>query len=131
MMIHMPLRNILITIALATFLAFMGVASFVLFIPPTDLPSWMVLVFYSVLFLGLVGLFTIIGVVGRVYIRKADVPVRQLTRSLRQGTFFSMLVIAALLLSHFGMLSTWTLLLLILGLAFIELFFLTSKSRAV
>ncbi|NQV11889.1 hypothetical protein HQ524_00850 [Candidatus Uhrbacteria bacterium] len=126
----MPLRNIMIIILLSTLIGWIGVAAFVLFIHPSDLSMWMLAIFYGVIFVATLGTFALMGTFARVYLRKADVPIRQFTRSLRQGTFFSVMIVSALFLSHLGFLNIWSLLLLVLGLACIELFFLTSRSRA-
>jgi hypothetical protein len=126
----MPLRNTMILILISTLISWFGVGAFVLLIQPTDLPLWMLLIFYTAIFLASLGSFTLVGTFIRVYIFKAEVAVRQFTRSIRQGVFFSILVASSLFLSHVGLLSTWSLVLLILGLACIELFFLTSRSRA-
>ncbi len=126
----MPLRNTMILILISTLISWFGVGAFVLFIQPTDLPFWMMMIFYGAMFLAALGSFTLLGTFVRVYIFKAEVAVRQFTRSIRQGVFFSILIVSSLFLSHVGLLSTWSLVLLILGLACIELFFLTSRSRA-
>lgn len=131
MKIIMPLRNTIILIFLSTVVGWLGVAGFTLFISPTDLDIWMILIFYTIIFMATLGTFTLLGTGARIYLKKEGLPIRQFTRSLRQGTFFSVMVVSALFLSHIGFLNFWSLLLLVLGLACIELFFLTSRSRTV
>ena len=126
----MPLRRILSLVSFGTLLAWSGVIALVLLFRPDDLMIWGVLLFYVFLFLATVGTCTVLGTVIRVRIRRASVPVRQLMRSFRQAIFFGLLVIVALVLSHTELLSSWSLLLLIVGLGFVELFFVTSRSRA-
>jgi len=126
----MPPRNILFFIAVGSLLALGGLVGIVFAVSPSDLAWWGMLVFYTLVFLVVFGVLTVLGTVVRVKIFHAEVPIRQLTRSFRQGTFIGILVCLALLLSHLQLLTTWSLLLLILALAFLELFFLTSRSRA-
>ena len=129
-MTGMPLRHILIFIGLGTILAFGGVLGFVFTVSPADLAWWGLLVFYALVFLVVLGVLTVLGTFVRVKWLKAEVPIRQLTRSFRQGVFLGVLAVIALFLSHVALLNVWSLLLLVLGLAFLELFFLTSRSRA-
>ena len=126
----MPLRRILSLVGFGTLLAWSGVIALVLLFRPDDLLIWGVLLFYVLLFLATVGTCTVLGTVVRVRVRRASVPVRQLMRSFRQALFFGLLVVVALVLSHAELLSSWSLLLLIVGLGFVELFFVTSRSRA-
>ena len=126
----MPLRYILIFTAIGTVLSFLGVLGFVFLLSPVDLPWWTLLVFYLFVFLTTAGLFTVIGTVVRVRVLKAEVPLRQLTRSARQGALLGLLGVAGLVLAHIQFLTTWSLVLLVLALACLELFFLTSRSRA-
>lgn len=126
----MPLRYILIFISLGTVLAFGGVVGFVLSVSPADLAWWGLVVFYALVFLVILGTVTVFSTFARVKWLKAQVPIRQLTRSFRQGVFLGVLAVIALFLSHVALLNVWSLLLLVLGLAFLELFFLTSRSRA-
>ncbi|HBU27560.1 TPA: hypothetical protein DEB00_00395 [Candidatus Uhrbacteria bacterium] len=126
----MPLRYTILFIGFGTLLAIGGLVAIVYSVSPADLVWWGMLVFYALVFLITLGTLTILGTVVRVRFLKADIPIRQLTRSFRQGVFLGVLACVGLFLSHLQLLTTWSLLLLVLALAFLELFFLTSRSRA-
>lgn len=126
----MPLRYILLIISFGTVLALTGVGAILILVSPAELAWWGILVFYALCFLVMLGALTVAGTLLRVRRSKTDLPVRQLTRSFRQGAFLGLLGVVALVLSHLSLLGTWSLLLLVFGIACVELFFLTSRSRA-
>ena len=126
----MPLRYTLILLGLGSLISLLGAIGLIVFVNPGHAAWWIVAALYLLIFFCAVGGFWILGTVVRVKVLKADVPVRQFTRSVRQGVFLGALVVVALFLAHIELLNAWSLALLIIGIAFLELFFLTSRSRA-
>ncbi len=117
-------------IAAAAGLALLALVGLVLGTAPGELGAWGLALFYALIFLFVAGITTCIGATLRRWRHPNDVPLRQLLRSLRQGTLFGLLVIAALALSHWSWLNVWSMLLLVAATAFLELLFLFSRSRA-
>jgi len=129
MMTNMPLRNILTLLTLSAIIGWFVVGFFLYYIPPINLTIISLSALYLSIFTASAVTLTIVGTLVRIYIFQANVPTRQLKRSLRQALFLATLVVLALFLSHSNLLTTWNLLLLILGSAFIELFFLSSRKK--
>ena len=125
----MPLRSTLIMIAAAAGLAALALVGLVLGTAPGELGAGGLALLYALIFLFVAGLATCIGAVIRRWRHPNDVPLRQLLRSLRQGTLFGLLIVAALALSHWAWLNAWSMLLLVAAAAFFELLFLFSRSR--
>lgn len=127
---QLPIRHMLILLSLAVALASIAFGAMLVLVSPQELAWWGMLVAYALLFVIVLGLSTILATVVRVRVLKQQLPMRQFIRSFRQGMFLGVLVVAALLLSSLSYLRTWSLLLLVLSLACLELFFLLSRSRA-
>lgn len=83
--------------------------------------------FYLILFLALLGTFSLVGFFVRfIFLRKA-VLFRQIGRSLRQAVLFSLLITFSLLLEANRLFTWWNAIFLILGLALLEFFFLARQ----
>lgn len=125
----MNLRQYILILALGTAVALGAWAIVLMAIDPATAGGLSLVVFYVTLGSGLVGLFTIIGTVLRARKFKDSGIGIAVTRSLRQGTLLSILLIASLVLLSIGRFSTPLLFLMIGGAALIEFFFLFFQER--
>ena len=102
---------------------------FVLVIINPIITNWIgLLMFYSSLFLALVGTAALIGFVIRFVALKQDLAWRLVKEAFRQSFLFSILIVVSLLLLSKDLFSWLNLLFLILGLSILE-FFLISYAR--
>ena len=76
--------------------------------------------FYSSLFLALLGSFALIGLGFRLYILRSEVIFRQVTVAFRQAFSFAFITIAALFLQSYQLLTWWSMLLLVAAVTFVE-----------
>ncbi|MFH1631547.1 MAG: hypothetical protein ABIA47_00790 [bacterium] len=123
----MNIRQYLLTIGIGT--AFTWSAWFVVLISIDPVTAgWIAfLLFYLTLFAGLCGLFMTISTVIRIT-RFPDREIGEIVKtSLRQGITIGALLTAALVLQSVGLLTWWTLTLLIVLIAFIEILMHTKK----
>jgi hypothetical protein len=86
--------------------------------------------FYLTLFFALTATFSVLGLVVRRWLLSVHPPVEQVSKALRQGIWFGLLLTGSLILSSFNLLNWWNGALLIAILAVLEFFFL-SKNRSV
>ncbi|MFA5945427.1 MAG: hypothetical protein WC802_00755 [Patescibacteria group bacterium] len=125
----MNLRQYLLILALGTAVALGAWAIVLMAIDPATAGGLSLLIFYVTLGSGLVGLFTIVGTVLRARKFKDSGIGIAVTRSLRQGTLLSILLIASLILLSTGRFSTPLLFLMVGISALIEFFFLFFQER--
>jgi hypothetical protein len=84
--------------------------------------------FYTSLYLSILGTFSIIIFLIRSKIVKNDeIIFRHIKRTFRQGIFFACFVIATLLLAQFGLLTWWTFALLFTCYIFLESLIFTNR----
>lgn len=83
--------------------------------------------FYLSLFLALVGTFSLIGFFARVWFSRETFIFRHLGVATRQSIWFSILLVAGLMLQGGGMLKWWSALLLVIFLVLFEFFFISRK----
>ena len=127
----MNLRQYLIVMSLGTAVALSAWCVVVIAINPLTSGALALVAFYATLFLGLVGLFTILGTTVRASRSTADDVSPIVTRSLRQALFLTVLVIGSLYLMTQGLFSTLTLFIAVAALGFLEFFFLVSQREEV
>lgn len=126
---HMTLKQYLAVMLLGTAITWATVALLIFLVNPADGGVITVGILLFAMFLGLVGIFTILGVIFRVFFRhKQSLVVQQVRISLRQGSFLAALIILGLILSHFRLFSWWNMLLAIFVCALLEYFFLSHES---
>ena len=125
----MNLRQYLLILALGTAVALGAWAIVLMAIDPVTAGGLSLLIFYVTLGSGLVGLFTIVGTVLRARKFKDSGLGLAVTRSLRQGTLLSILLIVSLILLSTGRISTPLLFLMVGISALIEFFFLFFQER--
>lgn len=88
--------------------------------------------FYLTFLIMATGVVTIIGTLIRVLlVHKEAVVSREVAHALRQGVLFSMVISLALFMSSIDYLRWWTMLLMVVLFAGIELFLLTSRHSPV
>lgn len=127
----MNLRQYLIVMSLGTAVALSAWCVVVIAINPLTSGALALVAFYATLFLGLVGLFTILGTTVRASRSASDDVSPIVTRSLRQALFLTVLVIGSLYLMTQGLFSTLTLFIAVAALGFLEFFFLVSQREEV
>ena len=125
----MTLKKYLFLMTIATLLCWGALGLVLIFVNPYE-AGWMgLLFFYLALFLGLSGVFSIIGFILRYLIKRNEFAYRQVKIAFRQGLMFALLVVIALALQGFNLLVWWNLLLLVLLLSGVEYFFVMNASR--
>lgn len=76
--------------------------------------------FFSTLYVALVGTFALIGLVLRKFLMRSEIPSRQVWVSFRQSFSFALLIVVALFLQSKSLLYWWNLLFLVIALTFVE-----------
>lgn len=84
--------------------------------------------FYLSLFLALLGTFALLGFFFRRVFSHSTIAFHHISVSVRQGLFFSLVVVGGLLLRGTGLYAWWNLLLLIACFTLLEYFFLTRET---
>lgn len=126
----MNLRDYLIALSFGT-LAALTAAGIVLFaIDPATAGPLAFFALYITLGAAAAGFFSIVGTLIRVHREQSSDVGVAVARSLRQAVFFASLVLAALWLSARGILTVWTVLLLVILVTLVEFFFLAGKKNA-
>ncbi|NMB48747.1 hypothetical protein GYA13_04945 [Candidatus Kuenenbacteria bacterium] len=125
----MSLKKYLFLMVFATVLCWTAWAFVLFFINPETAGTTGMIFFYGSLFLGLFGLFSILGFVIRHVIGKRIVAYQQAKTAFRQGAMFALLLTGSLFLQGQRLLVWWNTLLFIFLLSVIEYFFLTSEEK--
>lgn len=126
----MTLKKYLILMSLATVVSLVILATVVFYLNPQEAGWWGLALFYVSLFLTLLGIFTLLGFILRVWL--INVPVfQQVGVAFRQASWLAILVVFGLILQSYAWLNWWTMLLMVLLLSAIEtgFLFLGKKSR--
>lgn len=98
---------------------------------PATAPWFIFFFFYASLFLALLGTFTLLGFLWRIWQqREAVVLLRHVRKTFRQGFLFAALVTGALALRAQGWLTWWSALLLLLVLVVVESLFFTRNQHS-
>jgi len=126
----MNIKQLLITISIATVIFWIVWFSVLSQIDPfkTDLIGFVL--FYLTLFFALLGIFFLISFTYRKMFTKFSLEYNIVNTSFRQSFFFSLLVISLLLLQGGRMLNTLNSLLLVATIIILEFFFLSYKRGA-
>jgi hypothetical protein len=102
----------------------------VMYINPNSAGFFAVGFFYVSLFLSIVGTFAVLGFVLRRRFLQGELIFRQVAVTFRQAFWFGLFAVVSLWMQHTKFLTWYNLLLLIMGLAILEFFFLsTNRSR--
>jgi hypothetical protein len=125
----MTLKRYLLLMFLATLLCWLALASVMFYINPSEAGIIGFVLFYVSLFLSLVGTFSLVGFILRVWL--TTVPIfKQVIISFRQGVLFAVFVSLSLAMQSQGYLTWWLVIILLVLLAFVEYIFNLSKQRA-
>lgn len=84
--------------------------------------------FYLTLFLALLGTFSLLGFLFRRTFLRDRIAYHHIGVSVRQGLFFSLVVVGGLLLRGTGLYTWWNLAFLVAGFTVLEFFFLSHES---
>ena len=123
----MSFRSYLIFMTLATLTAWIAWAVGVHGVDPTRSGSLGFFLFYLTFVMALFGTISLVGLLVRLWRSQSELPSRMAMRSFRQGILFTMLFTSSLLLFSQGWFRWWTMLLVILIFAFVELAFVSSR----
>ncbi len=113
----------------ATILCWAAWAFVLFFVSPKGAGTLGLLFFYLSLFLGLLGVFSIIGFGVRYLFKRREFAYRQVKTAFRQGAMFSLLLTSSLFLQSQRLLVWWNTILFVLLLAVVEYFFLSEEER--
>ena len=123
----MSLYKYLIILGICTLVCWSAFISVLFLINPFEAGFLGFVFFYVSLAFALIGTFSILGFVFRTYIKKDDMAVKHINIASRQSFLFTLMVLLALVLQSLKYLVWWNLILLVLVLAFVELFFMSYK----
>lgn len=126
----MTLKKYLSLMSIATLISLAVLALIVFYLNPQESGWWGLSLFYISLFLTLVGIFSLLGFILRVWLTSEPV-YRQVGVAFRQAIWFAILVVFCLILQSHNWLSWWVAILAALFLSAIETLFLSfgKKSR--
>lgn len=111
---------------LGTIICWVALALVIRSTDPTTAPWFIFFFFYASLLLALLGTFTLLGFLWRIWQhREAVVLLRHVRKTFRQGILFAALVTGALYLRAHSWLTWWSILVLLFALVVIESLFLS------
>jgi hypothetical protein len=125
----MSLKKYLFLMVSATILCWAVFVFVLFFINPKTAGLTGALFFYASLFLGLLGIFSILGFLSRYFLGLRIMAFRQVKIAFRQGAMLALLLTGSLFLQGQRLLVWWNTLLFILLLSIIEYFFLTAEEK--
>lgn len=127
----MSLKKYLFLMVFATILCWTAWSFVLFFINPRESGSVGFLFFYLSLFLGLLGIFSIVGFLLRYLFKKRDFNYDKVKVSFRQGAMFAILLTGSLFLQSQRLLVWWNILLFVFLLAIVEYYFLAKEERRI
>lgn len=125
----MSLRSYIILMLIATIACYLALGAVILFFDPMSGGILVLIFFYISLFLALLGTFSIIGLLGRIFFTKDKLVFKKVIVSFRQAIWFSILILACLYLNSVNLLFSKYVIPLIIALALLEIFFMSYKSK--
>lgn len=123
----MSFRNYLIFMTLATVAAWIAWAVVLHGVDPTRSGIVGFFLFYVTVIMAVFGTISILGLLVRLWRSKSELPSRIALRSFRHGILLSILIVSSLIVFSQGWFRWWTMLLMVLIVAFIEMAFLSSR----
>ncbi len=124
----MTLRQYLFWMALATALCWLGWASVVWTIDPSEARALGLFLFYATLSLALIGTFSVTGLSVRALLRRHAPITRHAAASFRQGILLTLLLNGSLALQSHSLLTWWNLLLFVATMTFLEFFLISIRT---
>lgn len=126
----MTVKNYNIFMLLATILAWLGFFIVIVSFDPYQANLTVFVLFYGVLMLSLLGTLSLLGFLFRSFWnKKRGVPRFMAIESFRQAFIFSLVVLVALCLQSFRMLTWWNMLLLVFVATFLEFVILLFRNN--
>lgn len=121
-------RSYLISMGAATVLAWLGWLTIILRVDPIEAGLLGLLLFYVTLFAGLVGTFSVTGVLYRIlWLKRQDIVVREARISFRHGVMFALVSVVSLALSAQDILTWWNMLGVFIVIGAIEYVFVSME----
>ncbi|OGG87203.1 hypothetical protein A3B87_03230 [Candidatus Kuenenbacteria bacterium RIFCSPHIGHO2_02_FULL_39_13] len=120
----MTLKKYLFLMTTATLVCWGALALVLVFVNPYTAGIVGMIFFYIALFLGLLGIFSIIGFVFRFLFKRNEFAYNQVKTAFRQGMMFALLLTMMFILQGARLLVWWNIILLIILLAGIEYVFI-------
>ncbi len=99
----------------------------ILNVNPFDSPFWLIMIFYTAIFLFILGIFGLVGFYLKVWASNREVIFVHLLPTLRQAALISLALVGLLFLQQLRVLNWWVAGLYILAVIFLELFFRSKK----
>lgn len=123
----MTLKQLILTITIATLVCWAAWVMILFQVNPLETNFLGFMIFYLSLFFALLGTFFLISFGFRKLINKFSLEYKIVGTSFRQSFFFALLVVAFLFLQGNDLLTWWNMILLIVGIAVLEFFFLSAR----
>lgn len=121
----MTLRSYLNAMALATTVAFIGLVLVILYIDPVSTGYMGLTLFYTTLFLGLMGFFTLLSFSLKRWIANNEIIFAYVASSFRQGFWLAVIITGLLVMQGARILNWWDALLFVGAIALLELYFIS------
>jgi len=125
----MSLRGYIVLMLLATIACYLAFGAVLYFFDPTAGGIFTLLFFYASLFLALIGTFSLLGLLFRIFFTKDNLIFKKVTTSFRQAIWFALLIVSSLYLRSVNLFVWRNLLFLVAAFALLELFFMSYKSK--
>ncbi|MFA6422607.1 MAG: hypothetical protein WCV92_04375 [Candidatus Buchananbacteria bacterium] len=126
----MTLKQLLIVMAMATLVCWIGWTILIFNVDPTESGFIEFVVFYASLFFALLGSFFLLTFGIRKIFNKLDLDYKIVSVSFRQSFFFAGLIVLVLFLQSKSLLAWWNLIFIVLALGLLEFFFLSGQKNS-
>ena len=126
----MSLRYFLISMTIATLVAYLVFVSVLYYFDPYQSGIMALVFFYVSLILALIGTFTLLGFIIRHFFTPTQIVFRDVATSFRQGILLSILIIMTLYLQQIDALSATSVVVVIIILTIIEILFINHSSQS-
>ena len=125
----MTLKQLLIILGMATAVCWIGWAVILFNVDPSEAGFFGFALFYVSLFSALLGSFFMLTFAVRKLFNKLEMDYKIVKISFRQSVFFAGLFVLVLFLQSKSLLAWWNLIVIVVALALLEFFFLSSKKQ--
>lgn len=92
----MTLRKTLILILIATLICLLSLSLILMFLNPYQSPDYLIFLFYSSLFLSLIGILTLVNLIIKIFFSSNRFVIEEIFHAFRQAFLFSAVIILAL-----------------------------------
>lgn len=121
----MTLKSYLNAMAVATSVAFMGWGLVLMYIDPGSAGYMGMVLFYTTLFLGMMGFFTLISFSLKRWISNNEIIFSYIAGSFRQGFWLAVIIVGLLMMQGARILNWWDALLFVASISLLELYFIS------